>query len=324
MPTSPIHLFRQGPVLRALLATAARSLVRRGAKGAPEIPGPVLTETVPPRHPALVRDYLRAVGGDPSWYRGVLPPHLFPQWGFPLLSRALAPLPYDLSRVINAGCRLEIRRPLPAGEPLVLEGRLSALDDDGRRALVTQRLVTGTASQPRALVAEVTALFPLRKKKDADPEKKKKKKKEPIRIPREAREIDRWRLSATSGLDFAILTGDFNPIHWIPPYARLAGFSSTILHGFATMARAVESLDRQLWSGDPTRLRALDVRFVRPVVLPGRVGVFVDGVVDGEGELYVGRAPCAPACLTGRFTASPDRGSASRTIHGTSGRRAEP
>ena len=296
MSISPLHLFRQGPVLRALAATVVRSL-RGGAGGAggpAEIPGPVLTETVAPRHPALVRDYLRAVGGQPSAYRGVLPPHLHPQWGFPLLSRAMAPLPYDVSKVVNAGCRLEIRHPLPANEPLELEAQLTAVDDDGRRALVTQRLVTGTASQPRALVADVTALFPLKRARGAQ----KRPKKEPVRIPRGARELDSWRLGANAGLDFALLTGDFNPIHWIAPYARMAGFKNTILHGFATMARAVETMNRQLLSGDPTRLETLDVRFVRPVVLPGRVGVFV----DDEGGVYVGKAPCAPACLTGTYT----------------------
>ena len=37
----------------------------------------------------LIRDYIRHVGGDPAWYRGRVPPHFFPQWGFPLGARAL-------------------------------------------------------------------------------------------------------------------------------------------------------------------------------------------------------------------------------------------
>ena len=43
-------------------------------------------------------------------------------------------------------------------------------------------------------------------------------------------------------LDFAKLTGDFNPIHWVPAYARASGFRSCILHGFATMSYAMEAI----------------------------------------------------------------------------------
>ena len=61
------------------------------------------------------------------------------------------------------------------------------------------------------------------------------KKREPSRVPGDARELSFWNLSASAGLEFAKLTGDFNPIHWVPAYARASGFRNVILHGFATM-----------------------------------------------------------------------------------------
>lgn len=107
------HLRHQLPVIASLAGTALAALrPRRG-------PGPSLpsagdsVQTIAPRAPALVRDYLRHVGGDPAAYRGVLPPHLFPQWGFPLAARTLAGVPYPLQQVLNGGCRLEINAPLP-------------------------------------------------------------------------------------------------------------------------------------------------------------------------------------------------------------------
>ena len=81
----------------------------------------------------------------------------------------------------------------------------------------------------------------------------------------------------------------------------MAGFRNTILHGFATLGHAVEQLNKARFSGDPTRLHTIDVRFTQPVVLPGQLDVFtVDG--EGDAQLFVGRAPGGPAFLTGTFS----------------------
>ncbi len=300
MGASLSHLFRQGPVIWTLLKAATTGGGSEPGLDGVELPGPLLTAELAPRNPTLVRDYVRHVGGDPSWYRGVLPPHLFPQWGFPLLARTLDPLTYDLRRILNAGCRLEIRGPLPADEPLQLEAQLMAVDDDGRRALLTERLLTGTVSCPSAVECHVTALVPIPRKQGE--ERPRKEKKARPRVPAGAREIHRWGLAPTSGRDFAVLTGDINPIHWVAPYARMAGFKGRIAHGFSGMARLAESLNRQVWSGDAGRLGSLEVRFVRPLRLPAKVGVYID---DDDG-CYVGDAPGGPAYFSGSFAERED------------------
>ena len=54
--------------------------------------------------PALVRDYLRHLGGgaDSSRNPSLVPAHLFPQWTFPLAARVLRGVPYPLTRILNA------------------------------------------------------------------------------------------------------------------------------------------------------------------------------------------------------------------------------
>src|SRR5262245_66085335 len=120
------HILHQGPVLAALGRTALSGLLARGRapNGRVQTPGPEQRATLPPRPEALVRDYLRHVGGDPGAYRGTVPAHLFPQWGFPLAARTLEGVPYPLLKVMNGGCRLEMNAPLPAGEPLEATARL--------------------------------------------------------------------------------------------------------------------------------------------------------------------------------------------------------
>jgi len=272
---SLFHLVHQGPTLRALGEVAFASLgSRSGTTGAAPaaLPAAWIEAVVPPRPESLVRDYIRHVGGDPASYRGVLPPHLFPQWSFPLAARALAHLPYPTTKIINAGCRIEVRAPLPSNEPLHVKVRLESIDDDGKRALLVQKIVTGTARVPEALVAEMRTLVPLaRREKEKGPPKPR------PGVPLGAKEIAFARIPSTAGRDFAVLTGDVNPLHWFAPAARAAGFRGCILHGFSTLARAVEALNRRVFAGDARRLAVIDVRFTRPLVLPAKVGVYVAG-----------------------------------------------
>jgi len=295
------HLLEQGPMLATLGRLAVKVLQQRfeppRADAPATIPGPRLSETVAPRDPALVADYVRWCKGDASAWRGTLPPHLFPQWGFPLLARTLSDLPYPLARVLNGGCRLEIAAPIPADEPLELSAQLVEVNADARRAVLHQRLVTGTSREPECLVSHLYAYVPLG---DAGSGEKGRgrtaaKGTRPL-VPVDAREIGQVRLTSSAGFEFACLTGDLNPVHWLGPYGRAAGFGGTILHGFATMSRAIERLNRVIFAGDVRALKVVDVKFTRPLRLPARVGVF-----QKPGELFVGEAPGAPAYLTGTY-----------------------
>jgi len=331
LPTK--HIIHQRRVLATLGKTAV-SAVRQQLGGGntagalPVTPGPEHTAVVPPLPKTLIRDYVRYCGGDPGAYRHTLPAHLFPQWGFPLAARTLVGLPYPLLRVLNGGCRLEVNHPLPAGEPLNVSARLDSIDDNGRRAVLCQRVVTGTAEHPEAVVGYLYAIVPLgggrKDKTDKEPRKRSGKavlhglnvkprseapgqaeaakpaKKETQRVPQKARELAYWRIGADAGLAFAMLTGDFNPVHWIKPYARAFGFKSTILHGFATMARAIEGLNRGLFAGRVDALSMVDVQFTRPLTLPGSVGLYV----TEDDQVFVGDAPGGPAYLVGRFERS--------------------
>jgi acyl dehydratase len=301
LPTK--HILHQGGVIASLGGTAFSALKQRiggGAKSAPPTPGPVITQTVAPRPPDLVKDYIRHVGGDPAAYRGIVPAHLFPQWGFPLAARTLRDIPYPMLKVLNGGCRLEVASQLPLGEPLQASACLVDIDDNGRRAVLHQKVVTGTASAPEAVTGHLYAIVPLGGPPEETGEPRPKADKP--RVPAQVREIGYWRLPADAGLAFAMLTGDFNPVHWVRPYARASGFRSMILHGFSTMARAIEGLNRSLFSGDARALVTFDCKFTRPLVLPAAVGLYVK-----DDQVFVGDAPGGPAYLVGSFQTRPAR-----------------
>jgi acyl dehydratase len=305
LPTK--HILSQGRVIASLGGTALSAILSRGggAKAPLATPTPEITERIAPLPADLIRDYVKHVGGDPGAYKGVVPPHLFPQWGFPLAAKTLKGIPYPMAKVLNGGCRLEIHAPLPAGEPLMVRASLQDIDDDGRRAVLHQRVVTGTAANPECVVGHLYAIVPLggpkpeAKKNGANGNGKpapKPAKKDGPRVPVSAREIGYWKIPADAGLAFAMLTGDFNPVHWVKPYAKAFGFRSTILHGFSTMARAYEGLCRGRWAGAVDRIKTFDVKFTKPLILPARVGLYVE-----DQSVFVGDAPGGPAYLVGTY-----------------------
>lgn len=77
------------------------------------------------------------------------------------------------------------------------------------------------------------------------------------------------------------LSGDVNPLHAEPTFAREAGYPRPILHGLATFGVAGHALLKTLCNYDPARLTAMAGRFSAPV-FPGetiRTEIWRDGDV---------------------------------------------
>jgi hypothetical protein len=330
------YILRQGPALGALGLTAIRAAQQRwGHRQATStvLPGRPVQRRVRPLPRTLIDAYVRHVGGDPKAYRGEIPPHLFPQWCLPALARTLEQTHYPLLRIVNAGCRVQVGGVIADRQAIVVRAQLQDVDDNGRRAILHQNVATGPEREPEALVIDFYASVPLAGRKPGDGKPGDGKpgasntkhasvsqagrtessraengsgngasaKRERPRVAIEARELGRIRLGRDAGLGFAKLTGDFNPIHWIPAYARASGFPNVILHGFATLAHAWEGLNRRLFGGDVHAIASFDAKFTRPLVLPHEVGLYVLGH-----EVFVGDAPGGPAYLTGTFSTRGD------------------
>jgi len=75
------------------------------------------------------------------------------------------------------------------------------------------------------------------------------------------------------------LSGDRNPLHSDPEFAKLAGFDRPILHGLCTYGFSGRALLAALCDGDPSRLSSMEGRFSSPV-FPGEpltIQIWKDG-----------------------------------------------
>ncbi len=75
------------------------------------------------------------------------------------------------------------------------------------------------------------------------------------------------------------LSGDRNPLHSDPSFAKMGGFDRPILHGLCTYGFTGRALLHSVCGSDPARFKSMEGRFSKPV-MPGddlNVAMWVDG-----------------------------------------------
>ncbi len=78
------------------------------------------------------------------------------------------------------------------------------------------------------------------------------------------------------------LSGDRNPLHSDPTFAKMAGFDRPILHGLCSYGFTGRALLHTLCGSDPANFKSMEARFSKPV-MPGdalTVKMWVDGTAS--------------------------------------------
>ena len=88
----------------------------------------------------------------------------------------------------------------------------------------------------------------------------------------EGEELKSWsyHVERVNLVMYAGASGDFNPIHWNEPFAKLVGLPNVISHGMYTMARVGQFVTD--WAGDPGAVVRFKTRFSKPVVVDNEKG----------------------------------------------------
>lgn len=279
MTPVPYALLRhQAPMLLTgarVLGHALLHALTPGAKQPPVQPAHIaaVTRVIAAPAPDLVERYIAWSGAAHS-YDGLLPPHMVSQWSLPLVGELLLRMPYRLSSVINQGVGLRVHGPLPRNVPLHVSAAVEQVEETPGRVKVVVAVTTGTRQAPSLVEARLHMSFLLPGPRA------------PKTPPARGPEPDwitagLWHADLRDGLRFALLTGDFNPIHWCGPLARRSVFRGMVLHGFGSFVRSYEVLAQH-----GVRFDEIDVRFVKPVALPCTalsVQVAPEGTTDAQG-----------------------------------------
>lgn len=170
----------------------------------------------------------------------------------------------DWTKVVHGEQHVELARPLPVRGRAWLTTTITAVQDKGSGAVVRLETAAVDCVDEQELFRTRSALFV----KGAggwggDPGTT-----NPVTMPEGPADLS---LTVATRPDQALLyrlSGDRNPLHSDPAFARRAGFERPILHGLCTYGIAGRSLIDLLAGSDASRLRAMGARFSRPV-LPG-------------------------------------------------------
>ena len=104
--------------------------------------------------------------------------------------------------------------------------------------------------------------------------------------------------TSTNQAAFYRLSGDFNPLHIDPNFAKKAGQPKPILHGLCTYGIATRAIVNELCNGDVSRFKEFSARF-KGIVFPGETlttegwkdnGRFIIQVRTDRGPVVIGNA----------------------------------
>jgi hypothetical protein len=183
-----------------------------------------------------------------------LPPTYPHVLAFPLALRLMSrsDFPFPVIGLVHVANRIEVFRPIGADELLDLSVRAADLRPHERGRQLD--IVTVASVEDEVVWREVSTY--LHKEKSSSGGGGREREAAP---PASAV----WRIPARVGKDYAVVSGDRNPIHTSTVGAKLFGFPRRIAHGMWSKARCLAALEGRL----PERY-TVDVSFKRPILLP--------------------------------------------------------
>jgi acyl dehydratase len=185
--------------------------------------------------------------------------------GSPGVIRALSMpgVDVDLARVLHGGQSLEIHRPIPAEGSATATSRITAVYDKGTAALLVMRTDAADADGP--LWTEDAQVF-VRGEGGWGGDRGPSARPDPPPSGEPDTVVER-PVRENQALLYR-LSGDLNPLHADPEFAKRAGFERPVLHGLCTYGMTLKAVVDTLLGGDVTRVRSYATRFAG-VVYPG-------------------------------------------------------
>lgn len=173
----------------------------------------------------------------------------------------------DVARIVHGEMRVTLHRPLPSAGRVLAKLRIADVFDKGpgRGAIILAETALRDAVTGMPVATLLSTVFARGDGGFGGPTGRGP---EPHPVPQRA--PDHVATFATRPEQALIyrLSGDRNPLHADPDFARSVGFDRPILHGLCSYGIATTAVMKAACDGDPARIRHVAARFTAPV-FPG-------------------------------------------------------
>ncbi len=174
----------------------------------------------------------------------------------------IAPARVDIVGLLHGEQTIRMHAPIPPRGTFITTPKVVGIRDKGRHALLDIETVTRDTNGARlfdtlvSLVCRGQGGFGGNHADDS-----------PKHAPPADTPPDFTHFHQTSPDQAALyrLSGDLNPLHINPAFARAAGYDRPILHGLCVYGATAKALIAGLCDGDVTRVQEYKARFSRPV-----------------------------------------------------------
>ena len=183
---------------------------------------------------------------------------------------------FDPAMLVHAEQSIELYGAIPTDATITTTSTLTGIYDKGSGALVRSESRSVDAATGEPVFSTGTGLF-IRGEGGFGGERGPSGAKEPFPT-RSADHVMAYTTRPDQALLYR-LSGDRNPLHSDPIFAKRAGFDRPILHGLCTYGFTGRALLHALCGSEPARFRSMYGRFSRPTY-PGdtlTVSIWVDG-----------------------------------------------
>ncbi|MGW7070135.1 MaoC/PaaZ C-terminal domain-containing protein [Streptomyces sp. NPDC054855] len=189
----------------------------------------------------------------------------------------------NLAAVLHGGQSITLHRPIPVKGEAVTTSKVAAVYDKGKAAILVLRTEVADADGP--LWTSDAQIF-VRGEGGFGGERG-----PSTRLPAPEGEPDRIveRPVREEQALLYRLSGDWNPLHADPEFAKLAGFDRPILHGLCTYGMTLKAVVDTVLGGDVSRVRSYSTRFTG-IVFPGetlRIRMWHPQGADGRVQVAV-------------------------------------
>jgi acyl dehydratase len=200
--------------------------------------------------------------------------------GFPAMMGLAATVEINPVMLLHGEQRIKLHKPIPTKGKLTTGGKVTGVYDKGKGALLVVEAETKD-EQGEVLFANTAGVFVRGAGGFGGERGPEAGNKAPDRAPDKTVEMQTLPIQAM----IYRLSGDRNPLHIDPAFAKMAGYDKPILHGLCSYGHVGRAVLSEYCDNDPARMTGLEVRF-SGVVFPGD-SITTEMWDEGDGHIVL-------------------------------------